>query len=196
MTLPSAGDAMVDRLPPIPPERMTEAQTQAAAQFEAVRKQAVFGPFTPLLRSPELMRLASDLGEYLRYRNSLPRQLSELAILLTARRWTQQYEWYIHEPDARASGLGDEVIAEVAAGRRPETMTEAQAIVYDFCTELATRNEVTDSTYARAVARFGEQGIVDLVGVNGYYTLIAMILNVARTPVPPGHAPAPRPLPK
>src|SRR6188768_1688403 len=111
---------MSDRLPPIPAGSMTEAQTQAAADFLAARGQPVFGPFTPLLRSPELLRLVSDLGEYLRYRNALPRQLSELAILLIARHWTQPYEWYVHEPDARAAGLGGDVIAAIAAGRRPE----------------------------------------------------------------------------
>lgn len=187
---------MSDRLPPIPADRMTEAQKQAAADFLTARKQPVFGPFTPLLRSPELMRLVSDLGEYLRYRNALPRQLSELAILLIARHWTQPYEWYVHEPDARAAGLAGDVIAAVAAGRRPEQMTEEQAIVYDFCSELATRHTVGDATYERAVARFGEHGVMDLVGVNGYYTLIAMALNVARTPLPSGHAPALFPLSK
>ena len=187
---------MDDRLPPIPAGRMTEAQRQAAVEFEAARKQPVFGPFTPLLRSPELMRLASDLGEYLRYRNSLPRQLSELAILLTARRWTQQYEWYVHVADARAAGLSEEWIQAVADGHRPDTMTDEQAIVYDFCAELATTHRVSDRTYARAVERFGEQGLMDLIGVNGYYAFISMVLNVARTPLPPGQAPALRPLSK
>ena len=185
-----------DRLPPIPVDRMTVEQKAAAAEFEASRKQPVFGPFTPLLRSPELLRRAGALGEYLRYSNSLPRDVSELAILLTSRRWTQQYEWYVHVADARTAGLSEELITAIADARRPDAMTDDQSIVYDFCTELAHFHSVTDHTYARTVARFGERGVMDLVGVNGYYSFIAMVLNVARTPLPPGHAPALMPFPK
>lgn len=192
----STSNDLQDRLPPIHPDRMTDAQKQAAAEFEAARRQPVFGPFTPLLRSPELMRLAGDLGEYLRYRNSLPRQLSELAILLMARRWSQEYEWFVHAPDAKAAGLSPDIIQAVAEGRRPAQMSDDQTLVYDFCTELAEHGNVTDDTYARVVSRFGEQGMMDLVGVNGYYSFISMVLAVARTPLPPGHAPALRPPPK
>jgi 4-carboxymuconolactone decarboxylase len=192
----SISNDLRDRLPPIHPDRMTDAQKQAAAEFEAARRQPVFGPFTPLLRSPELMRLAGDLGEYLRYRNSLPRQLSELAILLMARRWSQEYEWFVHAPDAKAAGLSPDIIQAVAEGRRPAQMSDDQTLVYDFCTELSEHGNVTDDTYARVVSRFGEQGMMDLVGVNGYYSFISMVLAVARTPLPPGHAPALRPLPK
>ena len=192
----SISNDLRDRLPPIHPDRMTDAQKQAAAEFEAARRQPVFGPFTPLLRSPELMRLAGDLGEYLRYRNSLPRQLSELAILLMARRWSQEYEWFVHAPDAKAAGLSPDIIQAVAEGRRPAQMSDDQTLVYNFCTELAGHGNVTDDTYARVVSRFGEEGMMDLVGVNGYYSFISMVLAVARTPLPPGHAPALRPLPK
>ena len=186
----------MDRLPPIPADELTEAQKKAASEFEAARRQQVFGPFTPLLRSPELMLRASALGDYLRYRNALPRDVSELAILLMSRRWTQQYEWYVHAPDARTAGLSADIVQAVADGRRPERMTEDQEIVYDFSTELAEYRSVTDRTYARVVARFGERGMMDLVGVNGYYSFISMVLNVARTPLPSGHAPALTPFPK
>ena len=186
----------MDRLPPIPADGLTEAQKKAAAEFQADRNQDVFGPFVPLNRSPALMLAASKMGMHLRYGNSLPRDVSELAILLQSRRWTQQYEWYVHEPDAKAAGLPPAIIEAIADGRRPEGMTEGMEIVYDFSTELNESLTVSDRTYARMVARYGEQGLMDLVGLNGYYAFIAMVLNVARTPLPPGHSPGLRPLPK
>jgi 4-carboxymuconolactone decarboxylase len=187
---------MTDRLPPMPADKQTDAQKKAAAEFFADRNNEVFGPFVPLSRSPQLMMAASRLGQHLRYGNSLPRDLSELAILLQARRWTQVYEWHVHAPDAKAAGLSEGIIQAIADGRRPSGMSEAQEIVYDFCTELNDFKSVTDHTYARTVATFGEQGLMDLVGVNGYYTLISMVLNVARTPLPAGHAPELKPFPK
>jgi 4-carboxymuconolactone decarboxylase len=190
------GASAQDRLPPIPADKLTEAQKKAAAEFEAQRKQPVFGPFTPLLRSPELMLRASALGDFLRFRNSLPRPESEFAILLMSRRWTQQYEWYIHAADARTAGLAESVIQAVADGRRPENMTDDQQIVYDFCGELNDVHSVTDRTYARTVARFGEQGLMELIGLNGYYSFVSMVLNVARTPLPPGNMPALKAFPK
>lgn len=188
--------AAQDRLPPIPADKLTEAQKKAAAEFEAKRKQPIFGPFVPLSRSPELMLNAERLGNFVRYGNSLPRAVSELAILLQSRRWTQQYEWYVHAPDAKTAGLSDAIIQAVADGRRPENMTEEQEIVYEFCTELNELHSVTDRTYARMIGKFGEQGMMDLVGLNGYYSFISMVLNVARTPVPPGYTPALTPFPK
>jgi 4-carboxymuconolactone decarboxylase len=185
-----------DRLPPIPVERQTEAQKKAAAEFRVERMQEVFGPFVPLSRSPQLMIDAAKMGTYLRFGNSLPRDVSEFAILLVSRRWTQQYEWYVHAADARTAGLPDDVIQAVAEGRRPEKMTDDQEIVYEFGRELNDNHGVTDRTYARAAARFGEQGVMDLVGVNGFYSLISMALNVGRTPLPPGVAPALKPTPR
>jgi len=186
----------MDRLPPIPAGTLTEAQSNAAAAFRAERNQDVFGPFVPLSRSPELMLAASTMGMHLRFGNSLPRDVSELAILPQSRRWTQQYEWYVHEPDAKSAGLPQSVIEAVADGRRPEGMTEGMEIVYDFSRELNECHSVSDRTYARMVAKYGEQGVMDLVGLNGYYAFIAMVLNVARTPLPPGHSPGLRPFPK
>jgi 4-carboxymuconolactone decarboxylase len=183
-----------DRLPPIPAERQTEAQKKAAIEFRAERMQDVFGPFVPLSRSPQLMIDTARMGTYLRFGNTLPRALSEFAIILQARRWSQEYEWYIHAADARKAGLPEEIIQAVAEGRRPEKMTDEQDIIYEFGRELNDNRSVTDRTYARAVARFGEQGTMDLVGVNGFYTLISMALNVGRTPLPAGVAPALKPL--
>jgi 4-carboxymuconolactone decarboxylase len=183
-----------DRLPPIPPEKQTDAQKKAAVEFRAERMQDVFGPFVPLSRSPQLMMDAARMGTYLRFGNTLPRALSELVIILQARRWSQEYEWYVHAADARTAGLSEAIIQAVAEGRRPERMSDDEDIVYEFSRELNDNRAVSDRTYARAVARFGEQGVMDLVGVNGFYSLISMALNVGRTPLPAGVAPALRPL--
>jgi 4-carboxymuconolactone decarboxylase len=185
-----------DRLPTIPAEKLTEAQKKAAADFLAERKQAVFGPFVPLSRSPQLMINAAKMGTYLRFGNSLPRDISEFAILLVSRRWTQQYEWYVHAADGKTAGLSDAIIQAVADGRRPEGMTDGMEIVYDFSNELNDFHSVSDRTYARMVAKYGEQGMMDLVGLNGYYSLISMVLNVGRTPLPAGNSPALKPFPK
>ena len=182
--------ASADRMPEIPPEKMTEGQKKAAEEFLAGRKTPVFGPFIPLLRSPEVMLRAMAMGDYLRYRTVLPPKLNEFAILITARQWTQQYEWAVHYPIAVKAGLNPEVAKAVLEGRRPQGTSEEEEIVYEFCTELHRNQGVSDATYARALAKFGEQGVIDLVGVNGYYTFLAMVLNVARTPVPKGSTPA------
>jgi 4-carboxymuconolactone decarboxylase len=196
LAAPAAPARSQDRLPPIPPEKQTEAQKKAAAEFRVERMQEVFGPFVPLSRSPQLMIDAAKMGTYLRFGNTLPRALSEFAIILQARRWSQEYEWYVHAADARTAGVPDDVIQAVAEGRRPDTMTDDQDIVYEFGRELNDNHGVTDRTYARAAARFGEQGVMDLVGVNGFYSLISMALNVGRTPLPPGVAPALKPTPR
>jgi len=185
-----------DRLPPIPADKLTEAQKKAAADFFAERKQPVFGPFVPLSRSPGLMLAAARLGNHLRFGNSLPRDVSEFAILLQSRRWTQQYEWYVHVADARTAGLSEATIQAIADGRRPDNMSENQEIVYAFSAELNEFHSVTDHTYARTVDKFGEQGMMDLIGLNGYYSFIAMVLNVSRFPLPPGNTPALTPFPK
>jgi 4-carboxymuconolactone decarboxylase len=154
----------------------------------------VIGPFIAALRSPELMTRLQRLGRYLRYENVLGQRLTELAILVTARAWSQEVEWAIHADAAAASGVARSVIDSIARGKRPARMAHDEAIVYDFLRELRTAQAVRDRTYARAVAAFGEAGVVDLVGVAGYYSLLAMILNVARTPLPPGMAPSLPPL--
>jgi 4-carboxymuconolactone decarboxylase len=185
-----------DRLPPIPPDKQTDAQKKAAIEFQKERMTEVFGPFVPLSRSPQLMIDAARMGTYLRFGNTLPRALSEFAIILQARRWSQEYEWYVHAADAKTAGLPEEIIQAVAEGRRPEKMTDEQDIIYEFGRELNDQHAVTDRTYARALARFGEQGVMDLVGVNGFYSLISMALNVGRTPLPKGVAPALKEMPR
>jgi 4-carboxymuconolactone decarboxylase len=184
-----------DRLPPIPADKQTAEQKKAAEAFRANRKQDVFGPFVPLLRSPEVMLRAMAMGDYLRYRTVFPVKLNEFIILITARHFTQQYEWYVHQPIALKEGLGKDIVEAIADGRRPSGMAADEELIYDFCTELLRNNSVSDATYARAVARWGEQGTIEMVGVVAYYTFQSMVLNTARTPVPAG-APALRPFPQ
>jgi 4-carboxymuconolactone decarboxylase len=189
--------AAADRLPPIPPAQMTDAQSKAAAEFTVIRNGAgLSGPFFPLLRSPELMVRASALGEYLRYRSALPPRLSEFVILLTAREWDQQYEWNAHYGLALKAGVSAEMAGAIADGRRPAGMAADHEALYDFCDELLRTKAVSDKTYQRAVALFGEQGVVDTVGIVGYYSMLAMVLNTARTPPGTSTAPLLRPLGK
>jgi 4-carboxymuconolactone decarboxylase len=184
-----------DRMPPVPVEKQTPEQRKAAEAFRANRKQDVFGPFVPLSRSPEVMLRTMAMGDYLRYRTVFPTRLNELIILITARHFTQQYEWYVHYPIALKEGLSRETTDAIADGRRPTGMSSDEELIYDFCTELLRNHSVSDPTYARAVMRFGEKGTIEMVGVVGYYTFQSMVLNTARTPVPPG-APALVPFPK
>jgi 4-carboxymuconolactone decarboxylase len=179
-----------DRMPPIPREKMTEAQKRAADEFAASRGTAISGPFIPLLRSPEVMTRARALSDYLRFKSALPPRLSEFVILITARQWTQQYEWNAHKPLALKAGLNADILEAVAEGRRPERMAEDEEAIYALCEELGRNHSVSDPTYARAVAKFGEQGVIDTIGLMGYYSLIAMVLNTARTPLPEGAKPA------
>ena len=184
-----------NRMLPIPTDRMTEAQKKAAAEFEAARG-TISGPWAVILRSPEMINRARSLSDYLRFNSSLPPRLSEFVILITAREWTQQYEWNAHHPLAVKGGLNPEIAKAVADGRRPEKMADDEAALYDFCIELNRNRSVSDATYARALAKFGEQGLVDAIGLSGWYTLVAMVLNTARTPLPADAAPALAPFPR
>lgn len=186
----------LDRLPPIPAERMTPAQRQAAEDFKAARGVEMTGPFHPLLRSPELMTRTRAMGDYLRYKSTLPPRLSEFVILITAREWSQQYEWNAHYAIAMKAGLPASVAQALAEGRRPDAMNGEEEAVYEFCTELLRNKSVSDATYARAIERFTEAGVVDTIGIVGYYSLLAMTLNTARTPLPPGVAPPLAPFPR
>ena len=185
-----------DRMPPIPHDRLTDAQKRAIEEFKAARGVDLSGPFVPMLRSPEVMSRARAMGDYLRFKSALPPRLSEFVILLTARRWTQQYEWNAHQPLALQAGVGRDVVSAIAEGRRPEKMSEDEEVLYTFCDELQRNQSVSDATYARAIARFGEAGVIDAVGITGYYTMLAMVLNTARTPLPDGGKPALAPFPR
>ena len=180
------------RLPTIPPADYSEAQKKAAEEFLAARKVPVFGPFEPLMYSPEVMSQARAMGDYLRYKSGIGNTLSELVILVTARAWTQDYEWYVHAPIAAKAGIKPEIIAAIRDGRRPAGMSDDEEMVYDVSTELQQTHRVSDTTYARAEKRFGKPAMVDLIGITGYYTLLAMQLNAARYAMPADGKPMPR----
>jgi len=185
-----------DRMPAIPFEKMNDLQKKCAEEIIKGPRGALSGPYVPLIRSPELMDRAQRVGEHLRYKSAIGNKLSELVILVVARHWTQQVEWSIHEPIAIKVGIEPELVQAIAAGRRPTDMSEDEETVYDFCSELHTNKCISDPTYDRALARFGEQGVIDILGINGYYTFLAMIMNGTRTAVPDGK-PAPlHPFPK
>jgi 4-carboxymuconolactone decarboxylase len=179
---------MTDRLGPIPLDAMTPAQRAVAQAVIDGPRGALYGPFVPLLRSPELMAAAQQMGEYLRYRSALGTRLSELAILVTARHWNQQVEWAIHAPIAAQSGIAPDVIDAIAQRREPAGLAADEQAVFDFCNELQRDKRVTDATYAAALALFGEHGVTDLMGLNGYYTFLAMVMNAAQSAVPPSTA--------
>ena len=180
-----------DRMPPIPADKLTDAQKKAQQEIAAGLRGAkgLRGPFVPLLRSPELMTPLQKAGEYLRHRSSLGVKLTEFVVLLIARRWNQEYEWHAHEKSVREAGIAGQTIAAIRERRRPSEMDADQAIVYDFCAQLAETTKVSDEIYGRALSHFGEQGVVDLIGLIGYYSLLAMVLNVAQTPLPDGAKP-------
>ena len=166
------------------------------SEFEAARSADLSGPFVPLLRSPEVMSRARAMGDYLRFKSTLPPRLSEFTILLTARRWTQQYEWNVHEPLARKAGLEPDVIAAVADGRRPAKMPDDEEALYALIEAVQANRGVDDATYARAVSRFGEAGVIDAIGITGYYSMLAMVMNTTRTALPDGMRPMLKPLPR
>jgi 4-carboxymuconolactone decarboxylase len=176
-----------DRLPTIPPAQYTAEQKQAAADFEAARKVPVFGPFEPLMHSPEVMSQARAMGDYLRYKSAIGNTLSELAILMTAREWTQDYEWFVHYPIALKAGIKPEIADAIAEGRRPPAMNPDEEIVYQYALELLKNKQVANATFERAKSRFGAKGVVDLTGIVGYYTFLAMQLNAAQYAAPKEH---------
>jgi 4-carboxymuconolactone decarboxylase len=184
-----------DRFKPLTAEQLTAEQRKMVNELLAGTRTSLGGPFNVLLRSPEMGNLAQKLGEYIRFRSSVPRRLNEMAILMTASWWSSQYEWHAHKTLALEAGLGAAVVDDLQAGRRPAAMKPDEAVVYDFCTELRERRRVSDKTFKAAADLLGEQGVVDLVASMGYYDLVSMVLNVDRYPLPAG-APLPFPEPK
>jgi 4-carboxymuconolactone decarboxylase len=179
----------IDRMPPLDEAAMNDAQRAAARALIAGPRGGVKGPFIPLLRSPELMDALGKVGEVLRFRSALPQRLSEFAMLVVSREWTQQFEWAVHAPIALKAGLREETLESLEQGRRPVSMTEDEALVYDLCHELLRNRGLSAATYTEAVRVFGEQGLIDLLGTVGYFTTVSMIMNVAHTPAPPGSEP-------
>jgi 4-carboxymuconolactone decarboxylase len=182
------------RFPPLEQAAMTPAQRQVAEAIASGPRGGLGGPFQTWLRSPELADRLQKVGEYLRFSSAVPRRLNELAILIAARAWDAQYEWYAHHRMAMQAGLDPAVAADIAEGRRPAAMQSDEAVVYDFCTELRANRTVGDAPLAAALALLGEQGVVDLIAVSGYYDIVSMTLNVAEVPLPDGLAPPLKPL--
>jgi 4-carboxymuconolactone decarboxylase len=180
-------------MPPLDPGTLSAEQREAVEDFRRTRKGLdPFGPYVPLLRSPEIMRHCAALGQYLRHESALGHRLTELAILVTARSHHQVFEWSVHAVDAEKRGLSAEVVAAIGEGRRPGGMDPDAALVHDAVLELERSKGLSDPTYAALRERFGERGVVDLCALAGYYGLLALVLNVARTPAEPGGARLPR----
>jgi len=174
--------AAQERLPMIQADKMTDAQSKAAADM-STGSFGLGGPFVALLRDPKLATQAYAMATYFRTDSVLGTKLTELVIMLAARDWTQQFEWTAHYSRALKAGLKQETINAIGEGRRPSGLPEDEEVVYDFITELNRNKSVSDATYDRAVKKFGEQGVVSMTALNGYYMMLAMVLNVARTPV-------------
>ncbi|HEV7267889.1 MAG TPA: carboxymuconolactone decarboxylase family protein [Falsiroseomonas sp.] len=178
-----------ERFPPVAAEAMTEAQRTLVAEIAGGPRGGVRGPFLALLHNPPLAQRIQALGEHLRFGTGLPNQLVELAVLVTARRWTCQYEWVAHSRIARNQGLADHIIAAIAEGRRPDPMSADEALVHEIAMAAHATGDLPDALFARAEARFGRGGILDLLGLCGYYAMLAMILNTARPALPEGTQP-------
>ncbi len=176
-------------MPPIATDKMTEAQKTAAADIVAGPRGHLVGPFIPLLRSPEFMNRLQKTGEYLRFNSAVEPRLSEMAILITARLWSQSFEWHHHRSLAEKAGLAPSICDALAQGRRPAPMADDEATIYDFLDELTRIRTVSDPTWERAIKLPGERGVIDLIGIHGYYSLLAMVLNATHAPLPEGASP-------
>jgi 4-carboxymuconolactone decarboxylase len=181
-------DSAKRRFPPLDPATMTEAQKKAAADMVASRK-SLDGPFNGMLRSPELGDRLQRVGHYVRFMSPLPASLREIAILLTARHWTAQFEWYAHRRLGLEAGLTPAICDAIEQGERPTGLDAAQSAVYDFAHALLSTGQVGDAAFDAVVKQFGEAGAADLIGTVGYYTTVSFFLNVDRFPVPGGDLP-------
>jgi 4-carboxymuconolactone decarboxylase len=178
------GESRQERMPAIPREAMDEAQRAAADALIAGPRKGVKGPFIPLLRSPILMDKLAAVGEQLRFRCVLEQRLNEFVTLVVARHTGNQFEWAVHVPLALREGVHAGAIEELRAGARPRDLQEDERLAYDFVTELLARHGVCDATYARATAQWGEQGVLEMVTLVGYFATVCWVMNVARTPAP------------
>jgi 4-carboxymuconolactone decarboxylase len=182
------------RFAPLTFDKMTPEQKTMTNNLLSGERKTADGPFNVLLRSPEMGDLAQKLGAQIRFHSSLPDKLRELAIITTGRYWNAQYEWYAHKRLALTAGVSQATVDSIAAGTRPTSMTADEVIVYNFCTELLNTKNVSDAAFAAAKNRLGERGVVDLIGLVGYYHLVSMLLNVDQYPLPAGVTPELKPL--
>jgi len=178
-----------ERMSMIPADKMTDAQKKAVADYKALRGTELTGPpWSVLLRVPDQVMPALQIRLHYLNKSVLGPKLTEFAILTAARKWTNNWEWNAHSTAATAAGLSADIMSAVAEGRRPERMSEEEAIVYDVSLEIQNNQGVSDGTYAKAVAKFGEPGVVELASIQGYYAYLAMVMNVARITVQPNAA--------
>ena len=184
--IPATMESADNRMPPQSEAEYTDAQKAAIAAFEKQRGRKIGGPFVPLLRSPRVFEIAIQMGYYLRYDTGLTSTLTEFAILITARKWSQNYEWFAHRKIAEEVGLEPAKIEAVREGRRPQNMSDDEEAVYDYCTELHQNGQVSDTTYNRLQQKFGDQAIIDFTAICGHYSLLAMVMNGTNTPLPVG----------
>lgn len=183
-----------DRFAPLTYREMTPPQKKMFEGLISGERRGAGGPFNVLLRSPEMGDLAQRFGASMRFHSSIPSKLNELAIIITAQHWRSNYEWYAHKRAALGAGLNPAIVDAIAAGTRPAAMQADEEAVYNFCTELLANRQISDRTFQIARDRFGERGVVDLIGVSGYYGLVSMLLNVDRYPLPEGVKPELKPL--
>lgn len=186
---PQKAKVLKPRLKDIPESEMTAKQREVMAEIQSSRgRGALGGPFGVMLHAPDYGDLAQKLGAFCRYRTSVPPRLSEFTILLIGRMWRSQYEFWVHAPIAEKAGVPKQTIADLRAGRRPKKLSKEERAIYDFVEELHRTRRVSDKTYARVHAMFGDAGMVEFAGILGYYTLVAMSLNVFNVPIPAGEA--------
>jgi 4-carboxymuconolactone decarboxylase len=183
-----------NRFKPLKYDEMTPAQKAMVEHLIAGPRGGVNGPFNVLLRSPEIGDLGQEFGASTRFKSSLPQKLYELAILVTARYWTAQYEWQAHHRSALQAGLSPAICDAIAQGRRPAAMQKDEEAVYNFVSELLNTKQVSDATFAAAKNAFGERGVVDIIAVTGWYNIVSMMLNADRYPVNEGTQPELKPL--
>jgi 4-carboxymuconolactone decarboxylase len=182
------------RFQPLSYDNMTPEQKKLVESIFAGPRTSLDGPFNVLLRSPEMGDLAQKLGAYARFHSSLPPRLSELAILITARSWTAQFEWQAHHKNALTAGLSPAIIDSIAAGKRPASMQPDEEAVYNLCTEVLTTKHASDAAFQAAKEKFGERGVVDILGIVGYYQFVSLLLNVDQYPLADGVTPELKPL--
>jgi len=175
-----------DRFKPLTFDEMNAAQRTMIEHLLSGPRKGTGGPFNVLLRSPEMGDVVQEFGAKMRFGSSLPPKLNEMAIIIVGRHWTSHYEWYAHRTAAAQAGLNESIIQAIAQGRRPASMDSDETIIYNFATELLNTKQVGDANFKAVKDRFGERGVVDLIGVMGYYQLVSMLLNVDRHPLPAG----------